>query len=88
MSWNIYRQIRMADSAIMNYRQYGLITTKRKIRERLETILLSLSIVISVVVIAEQQAKAQVTNDTSKDLQQKPDRMTLALDKFEKCNST
>ena len=54
---------------------------------RLETILLSLSIVISVVVIAEQQAKAQVTNDTSKDLQQKPDRMTLALDKFEKCSS-
>jgi hypothetical protein len=54
---------------------------------RLETILLSLSIVISVVVIAEQQARARVTNDTSKDLQQKPDRMTGALDKFEKCSS-
>ena len=54
---------------------------------RLETILLSLSIVMSMGVITEQQAKAQVTNDTSKDLQQKPDRMTLALDKFEKCSS-
>jgi hypothetical protein len=51
---------------------------------RLETILLSLSIVMSVVVITEQQAKAQVTNDSSN---QNPDRMTGALDKFEKCSS-
>jgi hypothetical protein len=54
---------------------------------KLESILLSLLIVMSVVVITEQQARAQVTNDTSNDLQQKPDRMTGTLDKFEKCSS-
>jgi hypothetical protein len=32
--------------------------------------------------------KGQVTNDSSKDLQQKPDRMTDALEEFEKCKST
>jgi hypothetical protein len=35
---------------------------------------------MSMGVITEQQAKAQVTNDSSK----QPDRMTGALDKFEK----
>jgi hypothetical protein len=54
---------------------------------RLETILLSLLIVMSVVVMTEQQAKAQVTNDSSKALQQKPDHMSGVLEKFEKCNS-
>ena len=50
---------------------------------RPETILLSLLIVMSMGVITEQQAKAQVTNASSK----QPDRMTGALDKFEKCSS-
>jgi hypothetical protein len=54
---------------------------------RLETILVSLLIVMSVVVITEQQAKAQVTNDSSKDLQPKLNQMRGVLAKFEKCNS-
>ena len=40
---------------------------------RLETILLSLLIMLSVLVITEQQENAQVTYDSSK---QNPDRMT------------
>ena len=38
---------------------------------------------MSMGVITEQQVKAQVTNASSKQL----DRMTGALDKFEKCSS-
>jgi hypothetical protein len=53
---------------------------------RLETILLSLLIVMSVVVITEQQAKAQVTNDSS-NLHQKLNHTRDVLGKFEKCNS-
>jgi hypothetical protein len=51
---------------------------------RLATIPLSLLIVLSVLVITEQQEKAQITYDNSR---QNPDRMNGALDKFEKRSS-
>jgi hypothetical protein len=51
---------------------------------RLATIPLSLLIVLSVLVITEQQEKAQITYYSSR---QNPVRMNGALDKFEKRSS-